>query len=480
MSIRFRLTLLYSAILALTLVVFSALLYIIQSQYTLAILKRDLAHNAQRLSVGIAARPRMPAERPGPRPEGRQPEPLNLESMRQEFQEMRIRDITRVLATDGTAINLPVNDENQALPLSTAALQAVQNGDPWSEIATVEGERMLVYNNPVVAEDRVIGIVQVARPLADRDRSLKALGGTLVAGSLFTTFVAFGIGWVLSGITLRPIHRITQTARTIGTERNFGRRVQYSGPNDEIGQLATTFNAMLSRLQDAYQQVARSLVMQRNFVADVSHELRTPLTTIRGNLALLRRQPPIPAEEREDVVTDMVDESDRLIRLVNGLLMLARADAGQQMKREHVQVKPLLEDVCRQARLLHPDRAILYLSPVDTTVFADRDALKQILLILLDNALKYSAGNVTVTISVQDRQLMISVRDAGPGMSPQMRDRIFDRFYRGDAARTPPGFGLGLPIAKVLVEAQGGTITVESQAERGSVFTIMLPRERIF
>ena len=136
------------------------------------------------------------------------------------------------------------------------------------------------------------------------------------------------------GITLHPIQRLTQTARTIGDERDFTRRVTYTGPQDEVGQLATTFNSMLARLQDAYQQVAHSLEMQRDFVADVSHELRTPLTTLRGNLGLLRREPPIPAEEQADILTDMMDESDRLIRLVNDLLVLARADAGRSLAKE--------------------------------------------------------------------------------------------------------------------------------------------------
>ena len=132
-------------------------------------------------------------------------------------------------------------------------------------------------------------IVQAARPLTERDRTLQSLATTLVVASSLITLIAFGIGWLFSGITLRPIQRITQTAQTIGDERDFTRRVDYTGPPDEVGQLASTFNSMLSRLQDAFQKVEHSLQMQRNFVADVSHELRTPLTTLRGNLGLLRR-----------------------------------------------------------------------------------------------------------------------------------------------------------------------------------------------
>jgi signal transduction histidine kinase len=155
----------------------------------------------------------------------------------------------------------------------------------------------------------------------------------LSAASIVILLAAFGIGWVFSGVVLNPIQRITQTARAIGEERDFTRRVDYTGPQDEVGQLATMFNSMLGRLQDAYQRVAHSLQMECNFVAAVSHELRTPLTTLRGNLGLLRRDPPIPTDEQADILNDIVDVSDRLIRLVNDLLVFVRVDAGRGSRR---------------------------------------------------------------------------------------------------------------------------------------------------
>ena len=207
-------------------------------------------------------------------------------------------------------------------------MDAVQGGEPWAETTVVEGERLLIHSEPVVIEGQVTQVVQVARLLGERDQHLRTLAQNLLIASGIVTAAAFGMGWVLSGAVLRPIHRITQTAQAIGAERDFGRRVEHTGPNDEIGQLATTFNAMLAQLQAAYEQVEQALQQQRQFVADVSHELRTPLTTIRGNLALLRRGPSVSAEDREDILTDMVDESKRLIRLVNDLLALAHAESG--------------------------------------------------------------------------------------------------------------------------------------------------------
>ncbi len=479
MSIRLRLTLLYSAILALTLAIFGGSLYAIQSQSTLNVHRRDLMLAADRMARGMAMA-RLGQSIPVPRPDATTPGPPVEASEEQTGQEFRLRDTARLLYADGTVAEFPINDQEMTLPLDSGGLQAIQHGEAWTQIARVEGVRWLIYYQPVIRGGQVIGIVQVARSLADRDRSLEALAGTLLTGSLLTILAAFGIGWVLSGLTLRPIHRITQTAQDIGAERDLSKRVEYKGPNDEVGQLAATFNTMLVRLQEAYQEVAHSLEMQRGFVADVSHELRTPLTTIRGNLALLGREPPFPAEERSDILSDMVDESDRLIRLVNNLLTLARADAGRHMQREPVEVKPLIEDVCAQVCLLAPkeapEQAILCDNLSDTTVNADRDALRQVLLVLLDNAIKHAAGPIAVTTDVQDCQVTIAVRDAGPGMDAETVAHIFDRFYRGDAARQAPGFGLGLSIAKALVEAQEGTIAVESQIGQGSEFRVCLPR----
>lgn len=484
MSIRLRMTLLYSTILALTLIVFSTTLYTIQSQQTLNALMEDLTMNAQRL-VGAWSRPMMDPNRLYPRswPDATATqdatdtqdtsEPLTvLSGMLREF---RSRDMLSVLDAQGTAFDLPGNQDSLDLPLSDTGLAHLQQGQAWTEIASIDDERWLIYSQPLKLGPQVMGIVQVARSLADRDRSLQGLRMTLLLGSALTTAIAFGIGWVLSGMTLQPIHRITRTARQIGEERDFASRVRHDGPNDELGQLATTFNGMLSHLQDAYQQVTHALQMQRDFVADVSHELRTPLTTVRGNLALLARQPPIPPEEREDIMNDVVDETERLIRLVSDLLTLARADAGRKLKSDPVPVRPLVEDVCRQAQVLESSRAITCQGADGAIALADPDALKQVLLTLLDNALVHGKGSIRVAVDGSDRQIAIRVQDSGPGMSSQLCERLFDRFYRGDASRSTPGFGLGLSIAKALVEAQGGTIAVDSQLGQGSTFTVTLP-----
>jgi two-component system OmpR family sensor kinase len=483
MSIRLRFTLLYSAILAVTLVLLGTVLYSIQAQTTLNTLKSDLLRSSATVGASVVRT----IIDPSTAPEGRvqpprnvaPPVPLERFSSDTVFQALPEREIVRVLDAQGNLVASPFGSR-AALPVSTAGMQALQNQQEWWETGDVEGQRMLIYNRPIVSDGAVTYILQVARHLTERDRSLQSLRTVLVVISSSILLAAFGIGWLFSGVTLRPIRQITQTARAIGEERDFSRRVSCTGPQDEVGQLATTFNTMLVRLQEAHQQTAHALDMQRIFLADVSHELRTPLTTLRGNLGLLRRTPPIPADEQSDILNDMVDESDRLIRLVNALLVQARADAARNFTMEELQVRPLLDETCRQAQQIDPKRKISLYAAGDIIVLGDRDALKQIALILLDNALKHSAGDIAVSAGRKDAQVVISVQDHGAGIPPEQLEHIFDRFYRGEDAADGQGFGLGLSIAQSLVEALGGTITMESQVGQGSCAIVRFPVSRAF
>jgi two-component system OmpR family sensor kinase len=472
MSIRLRLTILYSAILALTLIAFGAALFLVHSQYTLALLRNDLVRTVNGAALLVYRSPLTGAPPPLPR----RPGFWGFQVGDLVLRELRTRDRIQILDAEGTLVDHPVNQQDEPLPLSEAGLQALQASEPWSEVVEMEGERWLVYSEPLSLHGDMVAIVQAARSLSDRDRSLRALGGTLLVGGTLTTVIAFGVGWILSGLTLRPIHRVTQTAQAIGEARDLDRRVQYEGPQDEVGLLATTFNAMLARLQGAYRQVERSLQQQRDFVADVSHELRTPLTTIRGNLELLRRDPPLPREEQDDIVADVIEESDRMIRLVNDLLQLAHADAAVSLQREAVDVGALVGEVCARAGSIATERTVACRVDAQAVAVTDRDALRQIVWILVDNALNHTEGPVQVTAQARDAQVVVAVQDRGPGMSSEMREHLFDRFYRGEPARSRPGFGLGLAIAKGLAEALDGTIAVDTAPGAGTTFTVTLPR----
>lgn len=460
MSIRLRLTLLYSLILALTLIVFSVTLYVTQARTILRDSKEDLAGRADYYIDKHLVHQTSTNPPPLPRP--------------------KIGTFIQLRSVTGDVLERSPNlGDSVTLPLSEAGLQAVQGGEIWVEIESIETERVLIHNQPFSQDfDDTRFILQTAVSLTDQDQILSTLGRILFIGSSMAVIAAFGIGWVLAGLTLGPINRLRQTAQAIGAERDFDRRVAHTGPNDEIGQLVTTFNDMLAELQAAYLQVEETLQAQRRFVADASHELRTPLTTLRGNIELLQRKPPISVEDRADVLSDMVDETERLMRLVNDLLALARADAGRPLRQEPVQLQPLLEDVHQQVKLLAPRRPVICRSETDAMVIGDGDALKQVLLVLLDNALKHTPPESTITLSTTSHngQVAIQVSDDGPGIALTHLPHIFDRFYRGDAARSSPGAGLGLAIADELTRAQNGVITVESRVGQGSTFTLTFPK----
>ncbi len=476
MSIRLRLTLIYSAMLALTLVSFSLLLYFGQARATRQDLERKLAEKAQAV---IKARQSSSAEatgqlsgaaiaEPPPRPPDGSPPPRSPEIFY-----VQIRTLARQIVERDMALG-----ETLTLPLSQAGLQAVKNGQTWVEGNHLDQDPILVYSQPIPQPGGSAEMVQVAGSLASRDRDLGTLRNTLIVAGIITIGGTFGLVWLLAGLALRPIHLLTQTAQEIGDSRDFGRRVDDTGSADEIGRLAVTFNKMLAELQATYLQMGQSLQAQRRFVADASHELGTPLTTLRGNLGLLQREPPINSEDRARVLNDMVEETERLMRLNKELLTLTRIGARQPLQPEPILLQPLLEDLCSQFKLLAPQRKINCHISSETTLYGDRDALKQVLLILLDNARKHTPEEtiVTLTTTTTTASISLSVADNGPGIPPEILPRIFDRFFRGDAARTGSGTGLGLAIAREMTAAQDGTLSVTSRLGQGTVFTLTLPK----
>jgi signal transduction histidine kinase len=457
-SIRLRLTLLYSALVALTLIGFSTALYVAQSQSTLDAIKDGLITQADRFANGPRRFGGIPDEAP---PGGNLPGRW-----------------TQMRAPDGTVIARTTDLISTTLPLSAEGLRAVQSGSTWTETALVEEGRVLIFSRPLPSSSGTGNTVQVAAPIAEREQALSNLRYILIVGSVLVSLIAFAIGWLLGGTALSPIHRITRTAQAIGDQHDFSRRVRHEGPNDEVGRLAVTFNTMLSELETAYRRLQQALESQRRFVADASHELRTPLTTVRGNIELLSHNPPLEAKEQADVVADTKDEVERLIRLVNQLLVLARTDSGRSLRHEPLPVKPLLEDACRQISSRARRHTITCDALADIMVLGDRDAIRQVLIILLDNALVHTppGAKISVTSAVIGGRGALSVRDTGLGIGPNDLPHLFERFYRGDISRSGAGAGLGLAIAKELVEGQGGTIDVESKPGMGTVFTVLLPQ----
>jgi signal transduction histidine kinase len=234
---------------------------------------------------------------------------------------------------------------------------------------------------------------------------------------------------------------------------------------------------MLERLETAYQQLTASLEAQRRFVADASHELRTPLTTIRGNAGLLAQGPPLTDEVRVAAARDIASESERMSRMVEHLLTLAQADAGQHLELARVALRPLIESVCRQAQAAHPDRRIRSAGLTDASVNGDQDALTQLLWILVDNAVKFTKPDGCIEVGLQRHEstALLTVADDGAGIPPADLERIFERFYQANGARSNRGAGLGLSIARWIVLEHSGTITAQNNEGPGATFTVTLP-----
>jgi len=224
---------------------------------------------------------------------------------------------------------------------------------------------------------------------------------------------------------------------------------------------------MLDQLQDAFDS-------QRRFVADASHELRTPLTTIQGNAGLLARGPVVPDEVRGAAAADIAAETARMTRLVDRMLTLARADSGMSLELAPLELGALVTEVCRQARTVHLDRA-LECAAVDATIAGDEDAIRQLMWILLDNAMRHARARVSVTLTLEGSWARLAVADDGAGIAQDDRERVFERFYRADPSRTGQGAGLGLSIARWIVEQHRGRILAGESAGGGAAIYVDLP-----
>jgi heavy metal sensor kinase len=316
--------------------------------------------------------------------------------------------------------------------------------------------------------------ITVARDERPLRQTLWALTMILTMGAPGATALAVMGGYFLAGRLLAPVGAMAATARRISAE-SLAQRLPVANPRDEFGQLARVFNDTLSRLQDAFEQL-------RRFTADASHELRTPLTAMRsvGEVALQRSTS--TAEYRE-VIGSMLEEVDRLTRLVENLLTLTRGESGRVVVgRDVVDLDELAANVSDSLHVLAEEKRQSLEVETASHIRARCDAaiLRQGLINVLHNAIKYTPGGGAIRIVVKlaaSGEAMIEVHDTGPGIPAADRQRIFERFYRVDGARTREagGVGLGLAIARWAVEANGGRIEVESEAGGGALFRIVLP-----
>ena len=379
----------------------------------------------------------------------------------------------QVWRADGSDL-LFANSEARRLGIpESRALAAAAN----AQIVTVATEaapfRILSRRDSLIDETSMIEVdvvIQVARSEAELARTLGQLQLILALGLPLAVAIAGLGGYALARRALDPVERMTEQAQTITAVR-LNARLPVGNPDDEMGRLARVFNETLGRLEASFEQM-------RRFTADVSHELRTPLTSIRsvGEVGLRGHR---DEQAYRAIIGSMLEEADRLAILVDRLLTLSRAETGQaSLQVEAIPLRQLADDVVSHLGVLAEEqKQVIEVSAAGApAAVADRTVLRQALINLVDNAIKFSGagGRILIRLAEEGGHAIIDVSDTGPGIPSDARDRIFDRFYRATTNAT--GTGLGLSLARGAVEANGGRLTLEATGATGSTFRITLPR----
>ncbi len=463
-TIRARLTLGYVALLALILILFSGALYLTLSRSLYQQVDDNLRVNVEQAAGAV-----------------------NVESGQINFQNSEgdppdvagVRDrgyLVRLVDANGAAADTTARFA--ALPVSSNALALARNGQTSFETLGSNGQSFRVITRPIAENGVFYGALQLAQSLAEVSGTLQRLLLLLAAIVPLTLAFASVGGFWFAQRALAPMDRITRAAQRISAQ-DLSQRLNLKLPDDEVGRLAHTFDAMLARLDEAFRR-------ERQFTADASHELRTPLTVMRGEIdvALNRSR---SKEEYARVLSELGKDVDRLTLMANDLLMLARADAGRlPVQRDALDAMRLLDAVAYEMRPLAEAKNIALEVRADPALnfWADEDKLLRVLFNLVDNALKFSSAGdrVILTAAPDAGRVALAVSDTGAGISPEHLPHIFERFYRADEShsRTPStgaggGAGLGLAIAHSLVLAQGGTLEAHSVVGQGTTFTIKLP-----
>ncbi|ETT44712.1 HAMP domain-containing sensor histidine kinase [Paenibacillus sp. FSL P4-0338] len=474
MSIRLRLTAWYSGILAVMLLVLSAVIYGFVYINTYGDLKSRLLNQSHQVEL-----------KQGLTSDGSLQPVLGGPAGQSLFAQMYIYDLDRLIPSPNmTEISLKFKvPAKEDLPGEEGFLQASYGGNPF--LIYQKGFDINLNNSSFPA------VLQVAVYTGEQVTLLNRLKNILLAGSFATLLAAFTFGLFLARKAMSPIGKVIEAANGIQTGTDLSSRIVYDGPQDEIGRLIETVNSMLGRMEGFYTGLEEAYATQRRFVSDASHELRTPLTTIRGNIDLLQKvwemKPDDSRMSEADVrqlsiesVKDIADEAARMSRLVADMLSLARADTGRTFEIEPVALEPMMTEVARRASFLtrEAEWSVGEMGHLNGKyILGNKDYLQQMMFIFIDNAFKYTpAGEVTLDALLYQNQVGIRIADTGIGMDKDEVPHIFDRFYRADESRgITEGIGLGLSIAKWIIEEHGGSVEVVTRQGEGTTFVIWLP-----
>jgi signal transduction histidine kinase len=381
----------------------------------------------------------------------------------------------RILDARGTVL-VDSHQDGQGADLHSDPLVSQALAGQYASRADQSGRQPSMHLAlPIIVDDKLVGAVYLSQSLSDVAAVLRDLRTRWLLSTGIALALSGIVGLALSGAIARPLRKLTEAAGAVA-QGHLDQRVPVRS-RDELGRLSQTFNEMTARLRAARQ-------MQIDFVANVSHDLRTPLTAVKGLVETLRAGAVDDPTVRDQFLETVESETDRLIRLVNDLLLLSRADSGAlNLQREPVDLAQLVQvtvDRLTPQAAAHGLTLRAKANPQTPLALADADRIQQVVLNLLDNAIKYSRRGDSVTVAVDGcngRQVRVQVRDEGIGIPEEDLVRIGERFYRADKARsrTEGGSGLGLAIAQALVQAHGGQLKLESQEGQGTTATFTVP-----
>ena len=465
-SIRSKLTAWYVLLLGIILVLFSILLFFFLSKRL-----NESVDSSLTLSARIVARSTQISNSRTPFP--------GLDLFFDQFMGFGRDKSYKIYDGSGNIGSLSKNFDGSQFPLSEIAYSAaLKGGTSYETFIISDNHPIRVITMPVIRNGKLANLVQVGtskKVVVDTLKNLAIILWTAVPAVLLLTAL---IGRFIARRALKPVAKITQTAKDIGTGANLSQRIPVPEVKDEIGELALTFNSMMDRLESSFSQMSQ-------FSSDASHELRTPLTVLKGQSELTLGKERKPKEYQE-VISSNLEEIQYMSKVLEDLFMLSKSDENQiALDYESVDLKLLIEEICRHAQIIASEKNIkiitAYIERIQ--VYGDPVRLRQMIWNVIVNGIKYTQPDGEVTISLQEKKdiALITIQDNGIGISSSDLPQIFNRFYRVDKARSREegGTGLGLSICKFIVDAHKGSIDIESTLGEGTKFKIKLPKQNL-
>ncbi len=461
LPIRAKLTIWYTTLLAASLITFGSILYVALSRNIISSIDARLLSMADMVSRAVF--------RPGT-----VNLPQNFDIFLEHFFGIKTSgNFIQLMDKYGKIVFTSSTLGKTHLPLSGQAYHhSIAGNATYETIKNIGQYPVRIVTFPLMEEGQLISILQVGAPLQESTTALNALFYILIFGIPLAVILASGVGWFLAKKALSPVDMVTGLARKIEAG-SLNERLDVSGPKDELGRLAKTFNDMIARLELSFKQM-------KQFTADASHELKTPLTVLKGEMEIaLRTEKTV--EGLKEVIKSSLEEIDKMSALVKSLLNLAKLDSRVRLPKDNIKLDGIVEERFNQTMPLAKDKGIdmVMAKKESVIIMGDKIGIGQLLFNLIYNAIKYTAkdGRIEISLEQSDNWAIIKVIDTGIGIAEEDLPYIFDRFYRVDKARTTGagGVGLGLSICKEIAEAHGGKIEVESEAGKGSVFKVYLP-----